>query len=97
MSSDSWSSLHQSDRAAALAARGGGASLLTMPKRRVGNIDIFYEIHGDGPQTLVMVRGLESNLCARQKKSPVLERHFRLVAFDQRGAAGGFIHLASLL
>ena len=51
-------------RAAALAARGGGASFLTMPKQRVGDIDIYYEAHGDGPQTLVMVRGLGSNLCA---------------------------------
>jgi len=69
-----------------LAARGGGASLLTMPKQRVGDIDIHYEVHGDGPQTLVMVRGLGSNLCAWYEQTPVLARHFRTVVFDNRGA-----------
>jgi hypothetical protein len=61
---------------AALAALGGGASLLTMPKQRVSDIDIYYEVHGDGPQTLVMVRGLGSNLCAWYEQTPVLARHF---------------------
>src|SRR5208283_3555615 len=73
-------------RAAALAARGGGARLLTMPKQRVGDIDIYYEVHGSGPQTLVMVRGLGSNLCAWYEQTPVFARHFRTVVFDNRGA-----------
>ena len=57
-----------------------------MPKQRVGDIDIYYEVHGDGPQTLVMVRGLGSNLCAWYEQTPVLARHFRTVVFDNRGA-----------
>ncbi len=57
-----------------------------MPKRRVGDIDIYYEVHGDGPQTLVMVRGLGSNLCAWYEQTPVLAQHFRTVVFDNRGA-----------
>jgi 3-oxoadipate enol-lactonase len=71
---------------AALAARGGDASLLTMPKQRVSDIDIYYEVHGDGPQTLVLVRGLGSNLCAWYEQTGVLARHFRTVVFDNRGA-----------
>ena len=57
-----------------------------MPKQRVGDIDIYYEVHGSGPQTLVMVRGLGSNLCAWYEQTPVLARHFRTVVFDNRGA-----------
>ena len=57
-----------------------------MPKQRVGDIDIYYEVHGDRPQTLVMVRGLGSNLCAWYEQTPVLARHFRTVVFDNRGA-----------
>jgi hypothetical protein len=57
-----------------------------MPKQRVGDIDIYYEVHGDGPQTLVMVRGLGSNLCSWYEQTPVLARHFRTVVFDNRGA-----------
>lgn len=57
-----------------------------MPKQRVGDIEIYYEVHGDGPQTLVMVRGLGSNLCAWYEQTPVLAQHFRTVVFDNRGA-----------
>ena len=57
-----------------------------MPKQRVGDIDIYYEVHGHWPQTLVMVRGLGSNLCAWYEQTPVLARHFRTVVFDNRGA-----------
>ena len=69
-----------------MAVCGGGARLLTKPKRRVGDIDIYYEVHGNGPQTLVTVRGLGSNLCSWYEQTPVLARHFRTVVFDNRGA-----------
>ncbi len=57
-----------------------------MPKQRVGDIDIYYEVHGDGPQTLVMIRGLGSNLTAWYEQTPEFARHFRTVVFDNRGA-----------
>jgi 3-oxoadipate enol-lactonase len=57
-----------------------------MPRQRVGNIEIYYEIHGDGPQTLVMIRGLGSNLTAWYEQTPEFARHFRTVVFDNRGA-----------
>ncbi len=57
-----------------------------MPKQRVGDIDIYYEVHGDGPATLVMIRGLGSNLTAWYEQTPEFQRHFRTVVFDNRGA-----------
>ncbi|MFZ1886550.1 MAG: alpha/beta fold hydrolase [Candidatus Binataceae bacterium] len=57
-----------------------------MPRQRIGDIEIYYEIHGDGPQTLVMIRGLGSNLTAWYEQVPEFSRHFRVVVFDNRGA-----------
>jgi len=57
-----------------------------MPKQRVGDIDIYYEVHGEGPATLVMIRGLGSNLTAWYEQTPEFTRHFRTVVFDNRGA-----------
>lgn len=57
-----------------------------MPRQRIGDIEIYYEIHGDGPQTLIMIRGLGSNLTAWYEQVPEFARHFRVVVFDNRGA-----------
>lgn len=47
---------------------------------------MYYEIHGEGAQTLVLIRGLGSDLCAWYEQTPVFARHFRTVVFDNRGA-----------
>src|SRR5262245_23183263 len=57
-----------------------------MPRQRVGDIEIYYEVHGDGPRTLTMIRGLGSNLTAWYEQMPELARRFRVVVFDNRGA-----------
>jgi pimeloyl-ACP methyl ester carboxylesterase len=57
-----------------------------MPRQRVGDIEVYYETHGEGPQTLVMIRGLGSNLTAWYEQTPEFARHFRTVVFDNRGA-----------
>ena len=57
-----------------------------MPRQRVGDIEIYYEIHGQGPQTLVLIRGLGSNLTAWYEQVPEFAKHFRVVVFDNRGA-----------
>jgi 3-oxoadipate enol-lactonase len=57
-----------------------------MPRQRVGDIEIYYENHGDGPQTLVLIRGLGSNLTAWYEQTPEFSRHFSTVVFDNRGA-----------
>lgn len=57
-----------------------------MPHIKVGGIQIYYEIHGTGPQTLTLIRGLGSDLLAWFPQIPELSKHFRVVAFDNRGA-----------
>ena len=57
-----------------------------MPRQRVGDIEIYYEIHGQGPQTLVLIRGLGSNLTAWYEQVPEFAKQFRVVVFDNRGA-----------
>lgn len=57
-----------------------------MPRQRVGDIEIYYEIHGGGPRTLVMIRGLGSNLTAWYEQTPEFARRFRVLVFDNRGA-----------
>jgi pimeloyl-ACP methyl ester carboxylesterase len=57
-----------------------------MPRQRVGDIEIYYEVHGAGPRTLVMVRGLGSNLLSWYEQIDVLPRHYKCVMFDNRGA-----------
>ncbi len=57
-----------------------------MPRQRVGDIEIYYEVHGAGPRTLVLIRGLGSNLLAWYAQIEVLSRHYKCVVFDNRGA-----------
>ncbi len=57
-----------------------------MPTQRVGDISVFYEIHGEGPQTLVMIHGLTLHSGVFREQTPEFERHFRTVLFDNRGA-----------
>jgi pimeloyl-ACP methyl ester carboxylesterase len=57
-----------------------------MARQRVRDIEIYYEIHGQGPQTLVLIRGLGSNLTAWYEQVPEFARHFRVLVFDNRGA-----------
>ncbi len=56
-----------------------------MPKAKVGNIELYYELHGQGPAVL-MIQGLgfSSKFWARQ--IPALAPHFQVVVFDNRGA-----------
>jgi len=57
-----------------------------MPTQRVGDIDIYYEVHGDGPQTLVMIHGLTLHSGVFREQTPEFARHFRTIVFDNRGA-----------
>ena len=57
-----------------------------MPRQRVGDIEIYYEVHGAGPRTLVLIRGLGSNLLAWYAQIDVLSQHYKCVVFDNRGA-----------
>lgn len=56
-----------------------------MPTVRVGDIDVYYEVHGDGPP-LVFVGGLGVDLTVFAPFVAQLARGFRVLTFDHRGA-----------
>jgi len=51
----------------------------------VNDIDIYFEIHGNGPP-LVLIMGLRRNAEWWYNQIPELSKHFTVVAFDNRGA-----------
>jgi pimeloyl-ACP methyl ester carboxylesterase len=56
-----------------------------MPKINANDIDIYYEISGSG-KPLVLISGLGYGLWMWHKMIPGLAAHFRVIAFDNRGA-----------
>ena len=56
-----------------------------MPTAHVNHCDIYYEIHGQG-DPLVMIMGLRRNIEWWYRQIPTLEKHFKVVVFDNRGA-----------
>jgi pimeloyl-ACP methyl ester carboxylesterase len=57
-----------------------------VPHIKVDDIRIYYEIHGEGKQTLTMIRGLGSDLSAWFPQIPEFSKHFKTLVFDNRGA-----------
>ncbi|HUY19338.1 MAG TPA: alpha/beta hydrolase [Candidatus Binataceae bacterium] len=57
-----------------------------MPTQRIGDIDVYYEVYGDGPQALVMIHGLTLHSGVFREQTPEFARHFRTIVFDNRGA-----------
>jgi pimeloyl-ACP methyl ester carboxylesterase len=56
-----------------------------MPKIQINDIEMYYEIHGEG-EPLVLIMGLRRNLEWWYRQIPALSKHFRVIAFDNRGA-----------
>ncbi len=56
-----------------------------MPKVHVNGIDLYYEVSGSG-QPLVLIAGLGYGLWQWHKMIPGLAEHFKVIAFDNRGA-----------
>lgn len=56
-----------------------------MPKITVGDIAMYYEIHGKG-QPLVLINGAGAGLDAALRRIPTFSPKYRLVLFDNRGA-----------
>jgi len=56
-----------------------------MPRVRVRNVDVYYEIHGEGPQ-LFFIGGSGGDLRDKPNvfEGPLVE-HFEVLSFDQRG------------
>ncbi|MGD9100312.1 MAG: alpha/beta fold hydrolase [Anaerolineae bacterium] len=55
-----------------------------MPKMRVNDIDVYYEITGSG-EPLVLIAGLGYDMWMWHKMIPGLAEHFQVIAFDNRG------------
>jgi len=52
---------------------------------QVGDINIYYEIHGEG-EPLLMINGLGGNMTSWFRILPLLSQEHRVIAFDNRGA-----------
>src|SRR2546430_14130275 len=55
-----------------------------MPKIRIADIELYYEIHGDG-EPLVLVPGCRTGLWLWFKQVETLARRFRAIVFEPRG------------
>jgi aminoacrylate hydrolase len=55
-----------------------------MPKVSIGDAEIYYERHGQGP-TLMLVPGLGGTAAAWRLQVPVFAKHFDVVVHDHRG------------
>lgn len=55
-----------------------------MPKLKSNDIELYYEIHGDG-KPLVLISGLGYSLWQWHKMVPLLAEHFTVITFDNRG------------
>lgn len=58
-----------------------------MPTVKANNIQIAYEIHGDGPP-LVLISGVGYGAWFWYKIVSGLAEHYQVIAFDNRGAGG---------
>lgn len=56
-----------------------------MPLIRVNDINLYYETYGEGIP-LILIMGLRRNLEWWHCQIPALSEHFKVVAFDNRGA-----------
>jgi len=55
-----------------------------MPKTRVNDINIHYEVHGEG-EPLLLIHGLAARGDGFAKQIPALSQRFRAIIFDNRG------------
>ena len=56
-----------------------------MPTINANGISLYYEQHGNGPD-LLLIMGLGMHSAAWALQTPVFAEHFRVTAFDNRGA-----------
>jgi len=55
-----------------------------MPKVKIQNINLYYEVHGSG-YPLILIRGLSSNADHWYCQIPAFSPHYSVVVFDNRG------------
>lgn len=56
-----------------------------MPHARVNEINLYYEVHGEG-EPLVLIIGHGTNITRWFRQIPALAEKYRIIAFDNRGA-----------
>ncbi|MBI4499238.1 MAG: alpha/beta fold hydrolase [Chloroflexi bacterium] len=55
-----------------------------MPKAPINGIELYYEVHGEGP-VIVFAHGAGGNHMSWWQQVPVFQRDYRCVTFDHRG------------
>jgi 3-oxoadipate enol-lactonase len=55
-----------------------------MPWAQINGIELYYEVHGEGP-AVVLAHGAGGNHLSWWQQVPVLSQEFRCVTFDHRG------------
>jgi 3-oxoadipate enol-lactonase len=55
-----------------------------MPKAPINGIELYYEVHGNGP-TIVFAHGAGGNHLSWWQQVPVLAHQYRCITFDHRG------------
>lgn len=55
-----------------------------MPTVKVGDINIYYEVHGEG-EPLVLIAGLGLDLTGWMFQTPEFSKKYRVIVFDNRG------------
>jgi len=55
-----------------------------MPKAQINGIELYYEVHGNGP-AVVCAHGAGGNHLSWWQQVPVLTPRYRCVIFDHRG------------
>jgi pimeloyl-ACP methyl ester carboxylesterase len=56
-----------------------------MPKALVNGVRIYYEVYGQG-EPILLIMGLGGSALAWQSQIPILSRHLRVIAYDNRDA-----------
>jgi 3-oxoadipate enol-lactonase len=56
-----------------------------MPQLTIGDTQIHYHVHGEG-EPLLLIAGLASDLYTWKKALPKLEKHHKVILFDNRGS-----------
>jgi 3-oxoadipate enol-lactonase len=55
-----------------------------MPRTRIGDIEVFYEVHGSG-EPVVLIHGLSMDSSTWFNQIPVLSQKYQVIVFDNRG------------
>ncbi len=56
-----------------------------MPKNRVNDIEIYYDVYGSG-EPILLIMGLGGSMFGWQSQIPTLSQHLRVIALDNRGS-----------